>query len=173
MDKNWTFDIVCLVDKNFQTCFCLSAFKVMTSRVIYDKQQYKYACALGVHPDEQFAVLNEFLKQYQEMRFVDLEKEAEKTRIEIEEEQEKWRKECEKDAEELKVFSSKKRKGRRGRGKQKKKKERKRGDWKKFQTAGIIAMRANIKLQKIMAEDYGVPYLMTGHTTQGFVFFNF
>ena len=145
----------------------------MTSRVIYDKQQYKYACALGVHPDEQFAVLNEYLKTYQQMRFVDLDKEAEKTRIEIEEEQKKWRKECEEMGEEFKVLNPKKRKGRRGRRKQTKKKERKRGDWKKFQTAGIFAIRANIKLQKIMAEDYGVPYLMTGHTTQGLVFFNF
>ena len=107
------------------------------------------------------------------MRFVDLDKEAEKTRIEIEEEQKKWRKECEEMGEEFKVLNPKKRKGRRGRRKQTKKKEKKRGDWKKFQNGGIIAMRANIKLQRIMAEEYGVPYLMTSHTTQGHVFFVF
>ena len=145
----------------------------MTSRFIYDPKQNKYACALGVHPDEQFEVLNKFLKTYEEMRFLDIEKEAEKTRKVIEKEQEEWRKENEVMGEENKVFNPKKRKGRRGRRKQTKKKEKKRGDWKKFQNGGIIAMRANIKLQKIMAEEYGVPYLMTSHTTQGHVFFVF
>ena len=145
----------------------------MTSRMIYDPKQYKYACALGVHPDEQFEVLNKFLKTYEEMRFLDIEKEAEKTRKVIEKEQEEWRKENEVMGEEMKVFNPKKRKGRRGRRKQTKKKEKKRGDWKKFQNGGIIAMRANIKLQKIMAEDYGVPFLMTSHTTQELVFFIF
>ena len=145
----------------------------MTSRVIYDKQNYKYSCALGVHQEEQFAVLDEYLKMVEEMRFIDIEKEAEKTRQEIIETQKEWRKECEEENQEFLVHNPKKRKGRRGRKKSQKKKERKRGDWKKFQTACIYAIRANRKLQMIMAEDYGVPYLMTGHTTQGHVFLIF
>ena len=144
----------------------------MTSRVIYDPKQYKYACALGVHPEEQFEVLNECLKTYEGMRFIDHEKEAEKSRKIIEETQKEWRKRCEEDAEEFKVFKDKKgkKKGRRAR---KKNNDRKRGDLKKFQSGGIYAIKANMKLQKIMEEDYDVPFLMTGHTTQGFVFFNF
>ena len=145
----------------------------MTSRVIYDKHEDKYSCALGVHPDEQFSVLNDYLKQIQEMRFVDLDKEAEKIKESIEKEQEEWRKTCEEENKEFRVHNPIKRKGRRGREKKKKKVERKRGDWKKFQNAAIYAIRANIKLQKTMAEDYGVPYLMTSHTTTGHVFLDF
>ena len=147
----------------------------MTSRVIYDPKQYKYACALGVHPKEQFEVLNECLKTYEGMRFIDHEKEAEKSRKIIEETQKEWRERCEENAEEFKVFKDKKgkKKGKKGRRARKKNNDRKRGDLKKFQSGGIHAIKANMKLQKIMEEDYDVPFLMTGHTTQGFVFFDF
>ena len=140
----------------------------MTSRVIYDSKQYKFGCALGVHYEDQIDVLNQVLKHYQEMRFVDWDKEGEKSRKITEKEQAEFRKECEEDAKrQREEREGKKRKGRRGRKKQQKKKqERVFGDYKKFQTAGIISIRANIKLQQIMAEKFGVPYLMTGHTTQ-------
>ena len=65
----------------------------MSSRAIYDKKQNKFACALGVHKEEQLEVLNNIIEHFEKIRFYDVEKEAEKRQKALEEEKKQFEEE--------------------------------------------------------------------------------
>ena len=129
----------------------------MTSRCLYDKKGDPYKCALGVHYEQQVAALNDVMHIFETARFADMEKERLK-------EQKALQKEKEREEKQKKL-------GRRARQRKRKQKveEVKRiGDLKKFQKGGVITIKSNIELQKVMEKEYGVPYLMCGHTNQDY-----
>ena len=118
----------------------------MTSRCLYDKKGDPYKCALGVHYEQQVAALNDVMHIFETARFADMEKERLKEQKALQKEKEREEKEKEREEKQKKL-------GRRARQRKRKQKveEVKRiGDLKKFQKGGVITIKSNIELQKVM-----------------------